>query len=46
MTDYAIVNLLEIDDSVEGRVPGLEGRFSRKYLDSRDLGISHWRLTS
>jgi mannose-6-phosphate isomerase-like protein (cupin superfamily) len=43
MTDYAIVNLLEIDDSVEGRVPGLEGRFSRKYLDSRDLGISHWR---
>jgi mannose-6-phosphate isomerase-like protein (cupin superfamily) len=43
MTDYAIVNLLEIDDSVEGRLPGLEGRFSRKYLDSRDLGISHWR---
>jgi mannose-6-phosphate isomerase-like protein (cupin superfamily) len=43
MTDYAIVNLLEIDDSVEGRVPGLQGRFSRKYLDSRDLGISHWR---
>ena len=43
MTDYAIVNLLEIDDSVEGRLPGLEGRFSRKHLDSRDLGISHWR---
>ena len=32
MTDYAIVNLLEIDDSLEGRLPGLEGRFSRKYL--------------
>jgi mannose-6-phosphate isomerase-like protein (cupin superfamily) len=43
MSDYAIVNLLEIDDSVQGRLPGLEGRFSRKYLDSRDLGISHWR---
>ena len=43
MTDYAIVNLLDIDDAVEGRVPGLEGRFSRKYLDSRDLGVSHWR---
>src|SRR3954462_2394282 len=43
MTDYAIVNLLEIDDSVEGRVPGLEGRFSRKHLGSRDLGVSHWR---
>lgn len=43
MTDYAIVNLLEIDDSVKGRLPGLEGRFSRKYLGSRDLGVSHWR---
>ena len=46
MTDYAIVNLLEIDDSVEGRVPGLEGRLGRKYLDSRDLGISHWRYAA
>lgn len=43
MADYAIVNLLEIDDSVEGRVPGLEGRFSRKHLGSRDLGVSHFR---
>src|SRR3954452_14768007 len=43
MPDYAIVNLLEIDDSVEGRVPGLEGRFSRKHIGSRDLGISHIR---
>jgi quercetin dioxygenase-like cupin family protein len=39
---YAIVNLLEIDDAVEGRVAGLQGRFSRKYLDSRDLGVSLW----
>jgi mannose-6-phosphate isomerase-like protein (cupin superfamily) len=43
MTGYAIVNLLEIDDSVQGRVEGLEGRFSRKHLGSRDLGVSHWR---
>ena len=43
MTDFAIVNLLGIDDSVGGRVPGLEGRFSRKHLGSRDLGVSHWR---
>jgi quercetin dioxygenase-like cupin family protein len=42
MPGYTIVNLLEIDDSVEGRVPGMEGRFSRKYLDSRDLGVSLW----
>jgi hypothetical protein len=43
MPGYAIVNLLEIDDSVAGRIPGMEGRVSRKYLDSRDLGVSHWR---
>ena len=44
MSDYAIVNLLELDDVVDGRVEGLEGRFGRKHLGSRDLGISHWRL--
>jgi quercetin dioxygenase-like cupin family protein len=43
MPPYAIVNLLEIEDSVTGRVPGLEGRFARKSLGSRDLGVSHWR---
>jgi mannose-6-phosphate isomerase-like protein (cupin superfamily) len=43
MSDYAIVNLLEQPDDTAGRVEGLEGRFGRKYLDSRDLGVSHWR---
>lgn len=38
MAQYAIVNLLEIDDSVAGRIPGMEGRFSRKYLGSRTSG--------
>ena len=42
MSDYAIVNLLEIDDDIGGRVAGLEGRFGRKLLGSRDLGVSHW----
>jgi quercetin dioxygenase-like cupin family protein len=42
MTNFAIVNLLELDDVVQGRVPGLEGRFGRKLLGSRDLGVSHW----
>jgi quercetin dioxygenase-like cupin family protein len=37
------VNLLELDDVVEGRVPGMEGRFGRRFLGSRDLGVSHWR---
>jgi mannose-6-phosphate isomerase-like protein (cupin superfamily) len=43
VSDYAIVNLLELDDSVGGRVPGMEGRFSRNQIGSRDLGISHFR---
>jgi quercetin dioxygenase-like cupin family protein len=43
VSDYAIVNLLDIDDTVQGRVEGLEGRFSRKFLDSSDLGVSLWR---
>jgi quercetin dioxygenase-like cupin family protein len=43
MPDYAIVNLLELEDSVNGRVEGLEGRFGRKQLGSTDLGVSHWR---
>jgi mannose-6-phosphate isomerase-like protein (cupin superfamily) len=43
MSRFAHVNLLDLEDVVSGRVPGLEGRFSRKHLDSRDLGVSHFR---
>jgi len=46
MPGYAIVNLLELDDVVDGRVPGLEGRFGRKHLGSRDLGVSHWKYAA
>jgi quercetin dioxygenase-like cupin family protein len=40
---FAIVNLLDVEDSVGDRVPGLEGRFGRKHLESRDLGVSLFR---
>jgi len=43
MSAYAHVNLLDLDDSVAGRLDGLEGRFARGKLESRDLGVSHWR---
>lgn len=43
MPGYAIVNLLELDDAVGERVAGLEGRFGRDRLGSRDIGVSHWR---
>ena len=41
MTDFAVKNLLEIDDAVDS--PEVEARFSRKYLDSAQLGISLFR---
>jgi quercetin dioxygenase-like cupin family protein len=40
VSDYSIVNLREIDDSVGGQVEGLEARFSRTLIESRDLGVS------
>lgn len=43
MSRYAKVNLLEVEDSVAGRVEGLDGRFGRKHLESRDLGVSLFR---
>jgi mannose-6-phosphate isomerase-like protein (cupin superfamily) len=43
MSSFAVVNLLEIEDSVGDRVPEMEGRFGRKHLESRDLGVSHFR---
>jgi len=43
MTSFSQVNLLDVEDTVSGRVPEIEGRFARKRLDSRDLGVSLWR---
>jgi mannose-6-phosphate isomerase-like protein (cupin superfamily) len=43
MSSYTIVNLKELEDSVAGRVPGIEGRFGRSSLGSEHLGVSHFR---
>jgi quercetin dioxygenase-like cupin family protein len=43
MSGFAMVNLMDIEDAVGDRAPGIEGRFARKHLDSRDLGISLFR---
>jgi quercetin dioxygenase-like cupin family protein len=43
MSGFATVNLLEVEDSVGDRAPGIEGRFGRKHLGSRDLGVSLFR---
>jgi quercetin dioxygenase-like cupin family protein len=46
MSRFETVNLLEVEDSVGERAPGIEGRFGRKHLASRDLGISHFRYAA
>ena len=43
MSGFASVNLLDVENSVGERAPGMEGRFARKHLDSRDLGVSLFR---
>ena len=45
MERFAIINLLELEDRVGGRVEGLQARFARTELDSRDLGVSHFRYS-
>jgi quercetin dioxygenase-like cupin family protein len=43
MSGFTVVNLMDVEDRIAGRVPGLEGRFARTELDSRDLGVSYFR---
>lgn len=43
MSSHTTVNLLEVENSVGDRAPGVEGRFGRKHLQSRDLGVSLFR---
>ncbi len=43
MPSYTVVNLLDLPDVVGDRAPEVEGRFGRGALESRDLGVSHWR---
>jgi mannose-6-phosphate isomerase-like protein (cupin superfamily) len=43
MVGFNHINLLDLEDTVAGRVDGIEGRFGRKQLASRDLGVSLWR---
>ena len=44
MANYTITNLKQdVEDTAGARTPSVEGRFARKHLDSRDLGISYFR---
>lgn len=39
-SDYAIKNFEDIEPA---GAEGIDGRFSRKFLDSTELGVSRWR---
>ena len=43
MSDWKIVNLLDVDDTAAGRMDGVEVRMGRKDIGSRDLGVSLFR---
>jgi uncharacterized cupin superfamily protein len=43
MSDYTIKNLMDIEDSTGGRAPGVQARFARSHIDSRDLGVTYMR---
>ena len=43
MSNYAVTNLKQADDSAAGRGNDIEARFSRKLLGSQELGISYFR---
>ena len=42
MAGYAIVNFGDIDNAIGDRLPGLDARFSRKFLDSTEIGVSRF----
>jgi mannose-6-phosphate isomerase-like protein (cupin superfamily) len=46
VSNWKIVNLLDVDDSAAGRMDGLEVRMSRKEMGSRDVGVSLFRYGS
>ena len=45
MSRFTIKNLMDVEDSAGERMPGVEGRFARKHLDSQHLGISYFRYS-
>ena len=43
MSSYAVTNLMDLEDVAAGRTSEVQARFARKHLDSRELGVSHFR---
>ena len=43
MSDFAIKNLKDVEDSAADRGPDIEARFARRHLDADHLGVSYFR---
>jgi uncharacterized cupin superfamily protein len=43
MSNYAIVNLKQLEDSAAGQAAGIEARFARKHLGSEHIGVTYMR---
>ena len=46
MPDYTLTNLKQIEDTAGARSADVEGRFARRHLDSRELGVSYFRYAA
>jgi mannose-6-phosphate isomerase-like protein (cupin superfamily) len=46
VTDFTVVNLMQIEDSAAARGPQVEARFARKHLESQHLGVSFFRYAA
>ena len=44
MSKFTVVNLSDVEDVVGDRAPGMEGRFARKQMGSKELGVSFLRF--
>ena len=43
MSKFTVVNLSDVEDVASERAPGMEGRFARKHMGSKELGVSFFR---
>jgi len=46
MSKYAVKNLKDVEDMTGGRAPGIDARFTRKHLDSNQLGVSYFQYAA
>lgn len=43
MSSFTLANMKEIEETGSKRLPGIEGRFARRHIDSEHVGVSYIR---